>query len=512
MKSLLMHPDRNFEWQSELPLQAKDLVADLGLNVLFDAMAGGDQLLLGVVQRAVLCNLSNPATIIYRQQAWTDCLERPDVVLALYALAVDTLKEKREIWGFLSNYSPDLNLSHAVQVMQLMIKKLKRLREIAVESGQRFRSPAFKRFFAMLLEELDDPYFELVNAHLQRLKFGRGVPVSAKLGRGNAGVDFVLRRSLEEKQRWSDIVPELVPVLGPRGRRLAFEVHPRDEAGHQALEELRARGINFVADALSQSADHVTNFFVQLRAELAFYVACLNLHSTLLQKGYRTCLPVPLAASHTTLSSRGLYDVSLALTLEGRAVDNDVNADGKRLVVVTGANQGGKSTFLRSAGLAQLMMQAGMFVAAREFRANVATGVFTHFKREEDATMISGKLDEELRRMSGIVDHIQSGAILFANESFASTNEREGSDIGEEVLGALNSAGVKVLLVTHLYDLAERLRRDHVDGVHFLRAERLPDGTRTFKVRPGEALATSFGKDLYDEIFGGDGSGKCSVP
>ncbi len=512
MKSLLMYADRNFEWQSELPLQAKDLVADLGLNVLFDAMAGGDQLLLGVVQRAVLCNLSNPATIIYRQQAWTDCLEHPDVVLALYALAVDTLKEKREIWGFLSNYSPDLNLSHAVQVMQLMIKKLKRLREIAVESGQRFRSPAFKRFFAMLLEELDDPYFELVNAHLQRLKFGRGVLVSAKLGRGNAGVDFVLRRPLEEKQRWSDIVPELVPVLGPRGRRLAFEVHPRDEAGHQALEELRARGINFVADALSQSADHVTNFFVQLRAELAFYVACLNLHSTLLQKGYRTCLPVPLAASHTTLSSRGLYDVSLALTLEGRAVDNDVNADGKRLVVVTGANQGGKSTFLRSAGLAQLMMQAGMFVAAREFRANVATGVFTHFKREEDATMISGKLDEELRRMSGIVDHIQSGAILFANESFASTNEREGSDIGEEVLGALNSAGVKVLLVTHLYDLAERLRRDHMDGVHFLRAERLPDGTRTFKVRPGEALATSFGKDLYDEIYGGDGSRGHSVP
>jgi hypothetical protein len=512
MKAFLMYPDRNFEWQSELPLQSKDLVADLGVNVLFNAMAAGDEFLFGVVQRAVLRSLTDPATIVYRQAAWTDCLEHPDVVRALYGLAVETLKEKREIWGFLSNYSSDLNLSHAVQVMQLMVKKLKRLREIAVESGQRFRSPAFKRFFAMLLEELDDPYFELVNGHLDRLKFPRGVLVSARLGRGNAGVDFVLRRPLEEKQRWADIVPELVAVLGPRGGRLAFEVHPRDEAGHQALEELRSRGINFVADALSQSADHVTSFFVQLRAELAFYIASLNLHSTLLRKGYATCLPVPLEASHTTLSSRGLYDVSLALTLEGRAVDNDVNADGKRLVVVTGANQGGKSTFLRSAGLAQLMMQAGMFVGAREFRANVATGVFTHFKREEDATMISGKLDEELRRMSGIVDHIQPGAILFANESFASTNEREGSDIGEEVLGALNSAGVKVLLVTHLYDLAERLRRDHVDGVHFLRAERLPDSTRTFKVRPGEALATSFGKDLYDEIFGADGSPGRSDP
>jgi len=110
--------------------------------------------------------------------------------------------------------------------------------------------------------------------------------------------------------------------------------------------------------------------------------------------------------------------VSLALTLEGRAVDNDVDADGNRLVVVTGANQGGKSTFLRSTGLAQLMMQAGMFVAARAFRANVATGVFTHFKREEDATMISGKLDVEPRRMSGIVDHIQLGGILIGQRVF----------------------------------------------------------------------------------------------
>ena len=55
--------------------------------------------------------------------------------------------------------------------------------------------------------------------------------------------------------------------------------------------------------------------------------------------------------------------------------------------MITGANQGGKSTFLRSLGQAQLMMQAGMFVAARVVRRQRLRGVFTHFKREEDATM-----------------------------------------------------------------------------------------------------------------------------
>ena len=60
--------------------------------------------------------------------------------------------------------------------------------------------------------------------------------------------------------------------------------------------------------------------------------------------------------------------------------------------------RGGKSTFLRSAGLAQLMMRCGMFAAAESCRANVCDSIFTHYKREEDNTIESGKLDEELSR------------------------------------------------------------------------------------------------------------------
>ena len=131
-------------------------------------------------------------------------------------------------------------------------------------------------------------------------------------------------------------------------------------------------------------------------------------------------------------------------------------ADGKRLVMITGANQGGKSTFLRSLGLAQLMMQAGMFVAAESFTASVSTGIFTHFKREEDATMERGKLDEELGRMSEIAGQIRPGCLLLCNESFASTNEREGSEIARQVIRALTEAGIRVVFVTHLYDLAQR--------------------------------------------------------
>ena len=220
------------------------------------------------------------------------------------------------------------------------------------------------------------------------------------------------------------------------------------------MSELKDRGINLVANALAQSADHILSFFNMLRTELAFYVGCLNLHEQLAQMGEPISFPLPVTSSERRHSFQELYDVCLALTMKQKIVGNDVNADNKDLVIITGANQGGKSTFLRSIGLAQLMMQCGMFVPAESFCANICDGLFTHYKREEDATMKSGKLDEELSRMSDIVDNITSNSMSLFNESFAATNEREGSEIARQIICALLEKRIKIFFVTHLYEFA----------------------------------------------------------
>jgi len=90
----------------------------------------------------------------------------------------------------------------------------------------------------------------------------------------------------------------------------------------------------------------------------------------------RRVFPCPWLATNADILFKGLYDVCLALILEQRTVGNDVNADNTDLVMITGANQGGKSTFLRSIGLSQLMIQCGMFVPAESFCSNVCEGLF----------------------------------------------------------------------------------------------------------------------------------------
>jgi DNA mismatch repair ATPase MutS len=246
----------------------------------------------------------------------------------------------------------------------------------------------------------------------------------------------------------------------------------------------------------------LADFFIMLRAELAFYVGCLNLGERLTQIGEPMCVPLPRPWAPPRLRFTGLYDVCLSLRNAQRAVGNDADADGRTLIVVTGANSGGKSTFLRSVGLAYLMMRAGMNVAAESFDASTCEGVFTHFIREEDTSMTSGKLDEELSRMSDIADQVSPRCVVLFNESFSATNEREGSEIARQVLRALLDSDIRAVVVTHLYDLANHFYLHANHSTLFLQAGRESEAGRTFKLLPGEPLPTSFAEDVYQRIGG----------
>jgi MutS domain V len=492
MKAFLMHAESDFDLAADLPAQEPALMADLELDTLLRTMAAGDELIFDVAKRALLLSLRDPDAIVYRQRVLTECLEHPDVVRELYSLAGEALKAEKAIWGSLLRDSPRSMLGTMVQKMEVFVDFLRRLRAMADEHADKFDSAGFTRFFAMLREELDEPYIEQIESHLKALKFNRGMLMSARLTTGNKGTGYTLREPREQS------------LLGRMFDRsgYSFTIPDRDENGWRALSALEERGVNLVANATAQAVDHVHSFFVMLRVEIGFYVGCLNLAERLARLGQPTVFPVPVASTEQALSARGLYDVCLRLTTSETVVGNDLDADEKSLVMITGANQGGKSTFLRSIGLAQLMTQAGMFVGGDALRLSVCDGVFTHFKREEDEAMESGKLDEELARMSEIAGLIAPNCLLLCNESFAATNEREGSEIARQAVTALLEAGVKVLFVTHMFDLASSFHRQELATALFLRAERGSDGARPFKIAEGEPLPTSYGEDSYRKIFG----------
>ncbi|MBN2116498.1 MAG: hypothetical protein JW730_08005 [Anaerolineales bacterium] len=491
MNVFLMYPDRDYDAKQSIPPNAEALTEDLELNILFNAMTRGDDFLFDAARQSILSGLDSPDFIRYRQAILQDCLTHPEVIRQIYRIPIQSIENKRRHWmGIFSRY-PSSVLHGGRELLTMFVGLLKTLKQIADEHAADFESEGFKRFFSMIQQELSDDYFALVESHLKTLQFRDGVLVSAELGTGNEGANYVLRKSNHEGQ---SLVKR---VLTRKSPSYSYRLDPRDDHGAVALGQLRDKGINLVANAVGQSADHIDNFLNVLRLELAFYIGCLNLAEQLAQFGGAITLPEPSPSNERQLTCTGLYDVCLALTMKKKVMGNEVHADGKDIVFITGANQGGKSTFLRSIGLAQLMMQCGMFVPAETFSANVCTGLFTHYKREEDTTMKSGKFDEELGRMSAIIDHIRPDTMVLFNESFAATNEREGSEIARQIVRALLDKHVKVYYVTHLYELASGFYNQQMENAIFLRADR----QRSFKLAEAEPLRTSFGTDLYNKIF-----------
>ncbi|MGB8885937.1 MAG: hypothetical protein WCC87_04395 [Candidatus Korobacteraceae bacterium] len=496
MKAFLMHRDRDFDLQQPLPWNAASLAQDLGLETVMQAMSVDDEFLFDISRRTILCGMANDTdTILYRQAVLKDCLSNSNVVREIYNLIVATLETaRRQWWGLASEY-PSSVLYSSNDVLTEFVGVFRKLRTTAEEHGQRFQSEGFASLFSMFTAELNENYLAQVLRDLAALRFRKGVLFSAQLGDSHESTNLVLRRPHSKKQTWL----ERIRGKGPPG--YMFHLDPHDETGGRLLSEMRSRGIARVAFAMGQSVDHIVNFFKMLRTELAFYVGCLNLHDALTAKGLPVAFPSPRSAGERSLNFSSLYDVCLALHMETAIVGNTINADGKHLLIITGANQGGKSTFLRSIGLAQMMMQCGLFVGADSFNAALCPALFTHFRREEDANMKSGKLDEELARMSEIADHLVPNSMLLFNESFAATNEREGSEIAKQIVCALLEGQTKILYVTHLHEFARGCFERRTKDALFLRAERKEHGTRTFKLLEGEPLETSFGEDLYRTVF-----------
>ena len=295
--------EQGLELQQILPWNEAALRQDLGLDIIFDAMAQGDRFLLDAVQIGMLSSLTDLETIQYRQEAYRDCASSASIVRAMYQIAIDAIEGERKNYWSSARY-PSGILHRAIEVLQVFVPALKRLRYIADRDKDKFKSPAFSNLIAMLRMELSDDYFAEVENHLKRLKFRAGVLVSAHLGKGNKGANYVLRAPQRDDRNW------LSRLLGEKPQGYTFRLHPKDEAGAQALAKLKDQGVNLVADALAQSTDHILSFFQMLRAELAFYIGCLNLHAKLAELGEPVCLPAPAAAGERTLSFANLYDAA----------------------------------------------------------------------------------------------------------------------------------------------------------------------------------------------------------
>ncbi len=200
MKTFLMYRDHDTDPKCKLSANEQMLTKDLELETLFDAMALEDNFIFEVTRLTVLSGMDNDIdTILYRQGILKDCLKNPSIVRELYQIPIESVKNRKRHWyGIFSDY-PSSILSGSRAMMQMFTGLLKKMKTIADNHADKFESDGLSRFYAMIQKELDDEYFTNMETHLKDLKFRNGVHISAELGQGNEGKNYILRKPNEKK-------------------------------------------------------------------------------------------------------------------------------------------------------------------------------------------------------------------------------------------------------------------------------------------------------------------------
>ena len=262
-----------------------------------------------------------------------------------------------------------------------------------------------------------------------------------------------------------------------------------------------------------QHADYLDPTVALVDREFQFYLAYLDYIRPLRQAGLPLSYP-RMSAEAKDEQVLDTFDLALAAQLSGqdsRVVCNDLTLTGsERILVISGPNNGGKTTLARTFGQLHYLARLGCPVPGRDVRLFLCDQIFTHFEKEENIATLVGKLQDELNRLHADLDQATPASVVILNEVFNSTTAADAQFLSRKILetvSELDALGVCVTFLEELSTLNEKTVSmvsqvaPHDPATRTHKIIRIPADGRAY----AHAIAEKYGL-TYDQITAGRGA------
>ncbi len=419
--------------------------------------------------------------IRYRQDIMRDFIAYPEIETVCNTELLPEISQLQRMEKTNISHDDEARKSAwRLELLKIYIKCVTVLHKLFCSPNRKFNSAGIKELQKLLQSIIDDEAFKelvkIVPELSARLQTASSVTIGINLDNEMRPTEAILL-SVDEKPFKKKSL--LTSIFGNTkndetyfGLGTFYSILKDNAAG-----SLDAAIMRDLSNVMSDTFKHLSNtlqkfeqinaaFLFELMPEIYYYIGGSHLAATLKSAGLPTCFPEPQSPEDRLFIVKDIYDVSFVTrliydtgltTLDKVVVTNDVDMSDTagRIGVLTGANQGGKTTFTRAVGLAQVMFQAGLPISGTGGKISPCDNVYTHFPELEKNSISEGRLGEECIRLEQILPKLSKYSLILMNESLSSTSHQECLVIATEIMRYLRKIGSRAVFATHIHELAE---------------------------------------------------------
>lgn len=455
-------------------------IQDLQLSSLITAIAW-DANSESFTRQVLTQIVSDVEIILYRQGVLEDILQSPNLARQLETI-LDIIADMQ---GYLSFPQWQENtLQHVawrLSELERYVDCIKRLQAYLDAAQGSIQSSALQKLRKIVTELIEEESFQGLQAELpefiRKIRSLSSITIGINLDEEMRPLSAILLSVHSKPFGPQSFFTKLFGKVSESPVGALHSARQLHNGGHTFQVELRDRNSPFmpalfkdlsilmddvchpIAIALRRYIGIHTQFLITLRHEIAFYLGAARWIKRMQSAGWSLSRPQIVPIEERLAHYTDLYNINLALQNQRQPhniVANDVHFNEQgRIFILTGPNQGGKTTYTQAVGLAQLLFQAGLHVPARSAIISPVDNIYTHFAAPERPHLEAGRLGEEAQRLVAIFDQGTRYSLVLLNESLASTSSQESSILARDIVMALRLLGVRAIFVTHLHTLAE---------------------------------------------------------